>query len=119
MEHETNGGKGAAVRTAMAAASGTILVVQDADLELDPRDLLTLLEPILTGEARVCYGSRFLATASTHMRRMPTYWANRILNAISNRLNGIRITDFNTCYKMMTADVMSRIDLTQSGFAMG
>ena len=106
-----NRGKGAAVQTALKHAGGDIVVIQDADLELDPYDLPKLLEPILSGETQVCYGSRFLNGVPWSIRRRPTYWANRILNALSNLLNGIKITDFNTCYKMMTTRIMSRLTM--------
>ncbi|MBU0717759.1 MAG: glycosyltransferase family 2 protein [Planctomycetes bacterium] len=114
----TNRGKGAAIRAATRRAGGTVLVVQDADLELDPSDLPSLLAPIIAGETKVCYGTRFAPPVPAYLRRLPTYWANRFLNAISNFLNGIRITDFNTCYKMMTAEVMAKLAITQNGFAM-
>jgi len=116
--HDTNRGKGAAVRTAAKHASGNVLVVQDADLELDPAELPSLLAPILSRATEVCYGSRFLNGVSASVRRRPAYWANRALNLISNSLTGLRITDFNTCYKMMTADAMARLDLVQNGFAL-
>lgn len=116
--HQANRGKGAAVRTAVEHAHGDVLVVQDADLELDPHDLPNLLAPILAGEAEVCYGSRFLGGADRSLRYRPAYWANRILNAFSNVLNGLKITDFNTCYKLVTAEVMARLALTQDGFAL-
>lgn len=116
--HESNRGKGAAVQTALQHARGDVVVVQDADLELDPNDLPALLEPILSGDAEVCYGSRFMSTVPGSMRCMPTYWVNRVLNALSNLLNGINITDFNTCYKMVTTEVMSKLGIAQNGFAM-
>lgn len=118
IKHDTNKGKGAAVRTALRHARGQILVVQDADLELNPADLPTLLEPILSREAQVCYGSRFMNGIPWTVRRRPTYWGNIALNKLSNFLNGIRITDFNTCYKMMTREVLARVSITENGFAM-
>ena len=118
VKREVNGGKGAAVRAALAHATGEVVVVQDADLELDPADLPSLLEPILSGETEVCYGSRFLSRTSWSMRLRPTYWANALLNGLSNFLNGLKITDFNTCYKMMPTQTMKRLDLTENGFAM-
>jgi glycosyltransferase involved in cell wall biosynthesis len=118
VHHEKNRGKGAAIRTGIEHTTGDVIVIQDADLELDPAELPRLLEPILSGRAQVCFGSRFLAGVSWSMRCRPTYWANAILNSISNLLNGIRITDFNTCYKMMTDNVMAQISITQNGFAM-
>jgi len=115
--HDENRGKGAAVRTAMDQARGDILVIQDADLELDPQDLIGLLQPLLAQEAEVCYGSRFLRPEPAFYR-LGTYWANRLLNLLSNLLNGIWISDFNTCYKMFTARVKERLDLSSCGFAM-
>ncbi len=115
--HEVNRGKGAAVQTALKHAAGDIVVIQDADLELDPYDLPKLLEPILSGEAQICYGSRFLNGVPWSVRLRATYLANRMLNGLSNLVNGIKITDFNTCYKMMTTSVVSRFSITQSGFA--
>ncbi|MFQ5495795.1 MAG: hypothetical protein ACE5EX_10490, partial [Phycisphaerae bacterium] len=77
-----------------------------------------LLAPILSGRADVCYGSRFLGGVSWSMRARPNYWANRVLNGLSNLLNGLSITDFNTCYKMMTVAAMRRLELVENGFAM-
>jgi glycosyltransferase involved in cell wall biosynthesis len=116
--HAVNQGKGAAIRTAVQHARGDILVVQDADLELDPGDLPQLLDPILRGETEVCYGTRFHAAVGRRFALKPAYWANRLLNGVCNRLNGIRLTDFNTGYKMMTARVFRQIDLCENGFAM-
>ena len=118
VHHGGNQGKGAAIQTGIEHATGDVMVIQDADLELDPAELPRLLEPIISGRAQVCFGSRFLAGVSWSMRRRPTYWANTILNHISNLLNGIQITDFNTCYKMMTENVIAQISITQNGFAM-
>lgn len=118
VQHVTNGGKGAAVRTGLSHVTGEVVVVQDADLELDPSDLPALLAPILAGEADACYGSRFLTRVSLSMRLRPAYWANAMLNGLSNVLNGLRITDFNTCYKMMRTRTMRQLDLSENGFAM-
>jgi glycosyltransferase involved in cell wall biosynthesis len=115
--HEKNAGKGAAIQTAMKHARGRLVVIQDADLELEPSDLLPLFETVQRGEAAVCYGSRFLGD-NRHLRRLPTYWANRVLNLICNLINGLHITDMNTCYKMMRADVARRVNLVSRGFAM-
>ena len=116
VSHTTNLGKGAAIQTGLRHCSGDVVVIQDADLELDPNDLPGLLEPIRSNEAKVCFGSRFLAPVPWSVRCRPTYWANRLLNALSNLLNGNRITDLNTCYKMMSTEVVSRISITQTGF---
>lgn len=115
--HESNQGKGSAVRTALRHAQGRVVVVQDADQELDPHDLLPMFEALSRGEAAVCYGSRF-AQGTGHLRWRATYWANRFLNAVCNLLNGLKLTDMNTCYKMMPADVLRRLDLVSRGFTL-
>jgi glycosyltransferase involved in cell wall biosynthesis len=118
LRHAVNQGKGAAIQTALHAASGDVVVVQDADLELDPNDLPTLLEPIRAGQTEVCLGSRFFNGRMPAPRWSPTPLANRLLNGLSNRINGLHLTDFNTCYKMMTAAAFRRLSLCESGFAM-
>lgn len=115
--HEFNKGKGGAVQTALRHVRGEFVVVQDADLELDPTDLLPIFNIVRAGTTPACYGSRFLGDVS-HLHRLPTYWANRILNLACNLINGIHLTDMNTCYKMMRADVARRVNLVSRGFAM-
>lgn len=115
--HRQNGGKGAAVRTGLAIASGRYVVVQDADLELDPSDLPALLEPVMRGEADVCYGNRFAGVDTKSLRLMPTYWANRILNGLSNRLNGLQLSDFNACYKLMRTDLFRSLAIAEDSFS--
>lgn len=115
--HEANAGKGAAIQTALAHATGDVVVIQDADLELEPADLLPLFDVLQRGESQVCYGSRFLGD-TRQFHGLSTYWANRTLNFICNRLNGIRISDMNTCYKMMRTDIARRLNLQSRGFAM-
>ncbi len=115
--HAGNQGKGAAVRTAAEHATGDVVVIQDADLELEPNDLPTLLAPILLGETEVCYGTRFAPPVPRAIRRLTTYWGNRVLNFISNRLNGLHISDCMVCYKMFVRGAASRLDMTESGFA--
>lgn len=115
--HRSNQGKGSAVRTALLHARGRIVVVQDADQELDPHDLLPMFEAVSRGGAAVCYGSRF-AQGTGHLRWRATYWANRFLNAFCNLLNGLKLTDMNTCYKMMPADLLRRLDLVSRGFTL-
>ncbi|MHC4696136.1 MAG: glycosyltransferase [Planctomycetota bacterium] len=88
------------MRTAADHATGDVVVIQDAHLELGPADLLTLLEPILSGEAQVCYGTRFAPLIPWAIKRLPTYCGNRVLNFISNRINGLCISDCMVYYKM-------------------
>ncbi len=113
--HAANAGKGAALRTGFAAASGEFVVVQDADLEYDPRDFPALLGPLLSGEADVVYGSRFLGHGRTAGSRK-NYLANRFLTALSNFTTKLKLTDMETCYKMMRREVLQRIHLEQDRF---
>ncbi len=115
--HPDNRGKGAAVRTALDHACGDIVVIQDADDELEPVELLPMLECVSSGRSDVAYGSRFAGSNREHWFT-PTYWANRFLNGLCNRLNGLRLTDMNTCYKMMRRELAQGIDLVSRGFAM-
>jgi glycosyltransferase involved in cell wall biosynthesis len=99
-----NRGKGAAIRQALSMSSGDIVIVQDADLEYDPADWPTLLEPILDGRADACFGSRFLG--GTH--RVLYYWhsvGNHLLTLYSNMLTNLNLTDMETCYKAMRGDM--------------
>lgn len=105
-----NSGKGAAVQCALSEATGDILLIQDADLEYDPADYPLLLRPILTGKAKVVYGSRFLGE-----HRAMYFWhsvGNKLLTLVANVLYDTTLTDLETCYKVMTADIASRIKLT-------
>jgi len=116
LSHEINHGKGAALRTGFAHASGDIVAVQDGDLEYDPQDLKRLLGPILSGRADVVIGSRFLASG-TH--RVLYFWhsvANKILTIMSNMLTDINLTDMECCYKVFRADVLKRIDIKEDRF---
>jgi glycosyltransferase involved in cell wall biosynthesis len=103
IRHRKNRGKGAAVRTGLAAARGDILLIQDADLEYDPRDYPALLRPILEGRAKAVYGSRFLGE-----HKAMYFWhtvGNKTLTLITNILFDTTLTDMETCYKVFTADV--------------
>ncbi len=109
-----NLGKGAAVRLGLAAATGDILLVQDADLELDPNEYGRLLEPILEGRTKVVYGSRFLEpTVRVALRRR---LANRFLTMLTNVLFGSRLTDMETAYKVFRREVLDGIHLRCVGF---
>ena len=109
-----NGGKGAAIRLGLARAAGDVIAIQDADLELDPADLPRLLEPILAGEADVVYGSRFLAGRPDAPWK--TIAANRALTALTNLLFGSRLTDMETCYKIMRTDIARSLNLQANRF---
>ncbi len=107
--HQVNQGKGAAVRTGLAAATGDIVLIQDADLEYDPQDYPLLLKPILTGKAEVVYGSRFLGE-----HKAMYFWhsvGNRFVTLVTNVLFDTTLTDMETCYKLFTAEVARDIHL--------
>ncbi len=111
-----NQGKGAAIRVAIAAMTGDIAVVQDADLEYDPNDLPALVAPILEGKADAVFGSRFVAA---HQRRALLFWhgmANKALTMATNVLNDINLTDMETCYKAVRSDILKQIPLKSKRF---
>jgi glycosyltransferase involved in cell wall biosynthesis len=111
---ERNAGKGSAIRRGLERATGTIVAIQDADLELDPQQLGSLVAPIVAGDADVVYGSRFLDGQSRAPRI--TVAANRVLTAATNVLYGASLTDMETCYKIMRADIARSLALTASRF---
>jgi len=105
-----NRGKGAALRTGFAAATGDVVVVQDADLEYDPAELPGLLQPILQGKADAVYGSRFLGGP----HRVHLFWhyvGNKVLTLLSNVLTDLNLTDMETCYKMVRRDLLVTLPL--------
>jgi glycosyltransferase involved in cell wall biosynthesis len=109
-----NGGKGSAIRQGLEHVRGTIVAIQDADLELDPAQLALLVEPILRGESAVVYGSRFLA--GRPKAPFATIVGNRVLTAATNILYGGRLTDIETCYKVMRTDVARSLGLQSDRF---
>ena len=116
LHHEKNRGKGAALRTAFAHVSGDLILIQDADLEYDPSDYPALLDPLVTGQADVVYGSRFLGGGS---HRVLFYWhyvGNRFLTMLSNAFTNINLSDMETCYKVFTRDVLDRLSFSSDRF---
>jgi glycosyltransferase involved in cell wall biosynthesis len=111
LRHPVNRGKGAAVRTALAAATGEAVIIQDADLEYAPEDFPALLAPIASGQAAVVYGVRDLSSQPLGRRL-----GNRLLTWATNVLYGARLHDMETCYKMMRTDVARSLPLSAERF---
>ena len=114
--NEENHGKGYCVKKGIEAATGDIILIQDADLEYDPKEYFKLIKPINDGNADVVYGSRFIGGDE---RRILFFWhtvANKLLTFLSNMFTNLNLTDMETCYKVFKKDLMQRIDLKEKGF---
>jgi glycosyltransferase involved in cell wall biosynthesis len=116
LSHEVNRGKGAAVRTGIARATGDFVAIQDADREYDPKDLKRLLEPLRSGDADVVIGSRFL---SAGLHRVLYFWhslGNRFLTTLSNMLTDLNLSDMESCYKVFRREVIQSIEIEENRF---
>lgn len=113
--HDRNQGKGAAVRTGMAACGGQVVLVQDADLEYDPSEYPQLIRPLVEGKADVVYGSRYLGT-KIQGQKWTHKLANSLLTGLSNACTGLELTDMETCYKAFRRDSLKGIEIEQSRF---
>jgi glycosyltransferase involved in cell wall biosynthesis len=114
INHEVNQGKGAAIRTALAVATGDLIIIQDADLEYDPDDWPRLFEPVFKGRARVVYGSRF---TGERQNMLPSHWlGNRFLTLVTNILYRTTLSDMETCYKLFDRKVLEGITIKSNRF---
>ncbi len=113
--HEKNRGKGAAIRTALARATGDVVIIQDADLEYDPADIVRLLGPVQDGRADAVFGSRFKGDVN----RVLYYWhslGNGLLTTLSNMVTNLNLSDMETCYKLVRTDLMKSLPLFSDRF---
>ncbi len=114
--HNTNKGKGAAIRTGLKEATGDIIVIQDADLEYSPEDLNEIVKKILNNECEVCCNSRFLDVKKSYKFLPVNYIGNKVLTHMTNILYQSNITDLTTCYKGFKKEVLDKIELKSNGF---
>lgn len=127
-EHKINKGKGAAIKTGIRLSTGDVIIIQDADLEYNPEDILKVIQPVISGECQVCYGSRHLDRKqirknlkwfrkNTKQTLLP-YLGGRLITAVCSVLFFIRLTDVLTCYKAFIKDMIKDMELKHDGFCM-
>ena len=114
----TNGGKGAAIKDGLKAATGDIIIFQDADLEYDPKEYKKILSPIIKGHAEVVYGSRFIIEDEYRILHFWHKFANNIFSKISNMFSNLSFTDMHTCYKCFKAEIIKNMTLNENRFGL-
>lgn len=117
LHNPVNRGKGYSVRRGIGEAKGSVIVVQDADTEYDPHELPRLIQPVLSGEEQVVFGSRFMSGGYPKGMGLPNYIANVSLTWLTNLLYGLKLTDMETCYKIFRADIIKKMDLKCERFS--
>jgi glycosyltransferase involved in cell wall biosynthesis len=116
LRHQRNRGKGAAIRTALSAVAGEVVLIQDADLEYDPAEYPKLLAPIVAGKADVVYGSRFFTDGQRRIHLYKHYLGNRFLTVMSNLLSNLNMTDMETGYKVFRTEAIRKLTLREDRF---
>jgi len=114
--HKTNGGKTSALKAAFPQTNGSIVIIQDADLEYDPAEIIHVIQPILDGNADVVYGSRFMVRRAARVLYFYHYVANNLLTMLSNMMTNLNMSDVETGYKAFRGDIIRNMTITSSGF---
>ena len=117
LENDLNIGKGGSIKKALKVVNGDYCIIQDADLELNPQEINDLLEPVLKKEAEIVYGSRFINSKKKKKESILNRIANKLLTALGNFCFGVRLTDMQTCYKLIPTKIFKELDLKENRFA--